>query len=174
MFFQGFGPAGLHSVTSSAFDVYQVFPTWGETRTWTPQGPLPLNSLRCFRDAPGAAEPPDTHRVRLPLRGSGPPDLPTAASAANPSYPAKAAGVSGDSPESRWPGGRNALTSSPRAPARHYWSTARPGLRRMFSVPEGAARANLSLSAFAPTAAPHRPPSTTGISRGSRNHEVEP
>lgn len=42
-----------------------------------------------------------THRVRLPLQGSGPPDLPATASAANPSYPAKAAGVSGDSPEGR-------------------------------------------------------------------------
>lgn len=38
-----------------------MFPTWGETRTWTAQGPLPLNSLRCFRDAPGATPPTHTH-----------------------------------------------------------------------------------------------------------------
>lgn len=147
-----------------------VKPGPGPPRSPCPQLPHVLS--RCSLGYP----PPHTHTqcARLPLRGSGSPHLPTAASAANPSYPAKAAGVSGDSPEGQRLGGRNALTSSPRAPARHCWNTARRGLRRMFSVPKGAARANRPLSACAPTSAPHRPPPLNWHLQGRRNHGVEP
>lgn len=113
----------LHSVS------IRCSSTWGENQVLDPTGtPLP---------------PQLSQLSPQPSRGFGPPNLPTAA---NLSYPAKAAGVSGDSPEGRRLGGRNALTSSPRAPARHCWSAARPGLRRMFSVPAQAARANRPLS----------------------------
>lgn len=90
-------PACLLSGTSSAFCLYEVFLTWGKTRTWTTQHtPPPPPTL------PGAPTtlPVLPRACPAPLWSSCSPNLPAAA--ANPSYPAKAVGVSGDSPEG-WP-----------------------------------------------------------------------
>lgn len=100
-------------------------------RAWAKPRPGPLGAL------PPTLSGASTTLPRLPT----PAQLPLGAPAPRPprrrcqsflSYPA---GVGGDSPKGQRLGGRNALTSSPRAPARSCWSAAQPSLRRMFFCP---------------------------------------
>lgn len=132
-FSQGTVPACLHSITGSVFGVLLGFSRWGVKAGPGPAGPLPpWFSLRDFGDPPESLPPPSHPRGLPPPKSPPPWPLPPIR---------RAAGVGGDSPEGWRPGGRNALTSSPRAPARRRWSAARPGLRRMFFLSPGAGSA---------------------------------
>lgn len=124
------GPFPFPHELSGAFSLPQDSPKGGSLPASIQSRALYSVSIRGF--APGVKPGPRPHRTLPPLTLPSatvtlkgfPPPPPSGAPATQisplrpvPPIRQRAAGVGGDSPEGRRPGGRNALTSSPRAPA---------------------------------------------------------